>query len=268
MRSRVLVVGSGGTLGRRFVRELGNDAVGLDLPELDVTDERNVAEVVGTLSPSLIVNCAAITDVDLCETRPDLAMDVHCAGVANLARTGIRVVSFSTDHIFSGRDPSPFLESDRPDPVNEYAWSKLRGERRLLEISPASLVVRTSWLFDEGAGLPAFLLDSIEREGSVRAVRDQSACLTYAPDLAKAVIELCDRGGRGVYHLVNGGVFTPLGLARMLADEHGEVNVVSVRWEDLGLPAPRPRYSVLGTERGVRLPEAGEALARWRRSRE
>jgi dTDP-4-dehydrorhamnose reductase len=264
----VLVVGSKGTLGRRFLEKLGDRAAAVDLPGMDITDQRSVERAVVSHSPSLIINCAALTDVDLCETRPELAMEVHCTGVANLARTGIKVVSFSTDHIFSGVDPSPFVESDDPDPVNEYAWSKLRGERRLLEISPHSIVVRTSWLFDRESGLPAFLLDGMEREGSVTAVSDQSACLTYAPDLVQGVMEIIDSGGSGVYHLVNGGVFTPLGLARMLADEHGEAEVVSVSWDDLGLAARRPRYSVLGTERGCTLPDAGNALARWRRSRE
>lgn len=261
-----LVAGAGGQLGSAFMAALGDLAVGMDLPELDVTDGGSVARALERVSPRCVINCSAITDVDLCQREPELAMAVHRDAPARLARAGLRVVTFSTDQVFRGdeRRREPFLEGDRTEPANAYAESKLAGEGPVLEAGGGSIVVRTSWLFSLRRGMVPFLHRTLVGRGEVRAVSDQTACITYVPDLVRAVMGLLRSGGSGLYHLVNPGPLTPAELAGVLSREAGG-RVLPVTWQQLDMDAPRPVYSALGTSRGVAMPPAADALARWRR---
>jgi dTDP-4-dehydrorhamnose reductase len=263
MKARFLVIGSSGTLGSAFRRILGREAAGFDLPEFDVTDPVAVGEAIRETGPEWVLNCSAVTDVDDCERDPRKAWSVHSDAVILLAAAGPKLVTFSTDQVFSGPRSMPWLESDRPDPPNEYAKSKLAGEQAALE-RPGSLVVRTSWLFGGDRGLVPFLANRIASGSGVRAVVDQEACITYAPDLAACVLSMIRQGASGLFHLCSPGGVTPFGLARYLSGER-EAGIIPVRWTDLGLPARRPAYSVLGTLSGYVLPGWRDAIDRWRR---
>lgn len=260
-----LVAGSRGRLGRLLLERLGDRAAGEDLPELDIADPASVARAVRRWNPAWIVNCAAMTDVDACEERPADAFRIHADGVALLAASGCRLLTVSTDHVFGGGGPAdgPIPETAEPCPVNAYGRSKLAGERHALA-RPGNVVVRTSWLFDDRSGIVPFLWRSLARQGRVSAVGDQEAAITYAPDLAAAMEQLLETGAAGIFHAVNRGGTTPLRLARELSRSTGGT-VLETTWTELGLTAPRPRYSVLGSVRGVEMPSASDALDRWRR---
>lgn len=262
-----LVTGGRGQLGRAIADLPGFTVVITDLPELDVTSMGSVSSAVSRYDPELIINFAAVTDVDLCQRRPDLAMRVHRHGVANLAATGRRLLTISTDHVFTGdggRD-RPFTEGSPVDPANIYGESKLLGEISALEARSDNIVIRTSWMFSGEQGLCPFIWRRLTETGTVRAVRDQRACITYAPDLALMIGELVRDGAGGLYHLASSPGITPAELAHRLAVHTGGV-VEEIDWSDLDLDAPRPVYSELGTERDRHLPGLEDALERWRKS--
>jgi len=265
MSVRFLVAGSSGQLGSAFLSRLGNEAAGFDLPQLDITDPESVMRAVRRTDPEFIINCAAVTDVDLCQRDFRLARSVHVTGVENLASAGRRLVVFSTDHVFGGDTMrrEPYLETDRTSPVNRYGISKLEGEEVALTAGRDNLVIRTSWLWKHSGGLVPFLWNSLKEQGRVRAVSDQVACAAYAPDVVEAVLGILDSGGSGIFHVVNGGEHSPESLAVLMsATVLGEV--IPVSWSELGLDAPRPSYSALATGREVVMPDLEDAMARWR----
>ncbi len=259
------MIGSTGLLGRHFMSALCDSAAGLDLPELDLLgDSEAVRSAVKSSGAGVVINCAAMTDVDGCEKHPAAAYALHRDAVGVLASVSPVLVTFGTDHSFYGPGSSPWLETDPTSPANTYARSKLQGEALALRTG-SSLVVRTSWLFSGDRGIVPYLAGSPSSRGPVRAVTDQKACITYAPDLVDAVLAIIRDGGRGLYHLANPGEVSPFELASELRAGSMD-DPIPVRWEDLRLPARRPRYSALGTSRGYVLPSRHDALKRWRRN--
>ncbi|NLP05774.1 NAD(P)-dependent oxidoreductase [Candidatus Fermentibacteria bacterium] len=260
-----LVIGSAGLLGRHFMSALGDSATGLDLPEFDLLGGcEAVRSAVRSSGAGVVINCAAMTDVDGCEEHPAAAYALHRDAVGILASVSPLLVTFGTDHSFYGPGSAPRLEADPTAPANTYARSKLQGEALALGTG-RSVVVRTSWLFAGDRGIVPYLAGDPSRTGPVRAVTDQKACVTYAPDLVDAVLSILRDGGMGLYHLVNPGEVSPFELAAELRSGSME-DPIPVRWEDLRLPARRPRYSALGTSRGYVLPSRQDALNRWRRN--
>lgn len=258
---RFLVAGCRGLLGGLFMERLGDSATGADLPELDVTSGRDsLAAAVRGSGADIVINCSAMTDVDRCEREPEAARRLHGDAVADLAEVSPALITFSTDQVFTGPGDRPWIETDPVTPANEYARSKLAGEEAALA-HPGVLVIRTSWLFGKGRGMPSWIRERLVRQGRVRAVCDQTACLTWAPDLVEATLSLVGRNG--LYHAVNPGPTTPYDLAATLAGLFGGLPE-PVTWAELGLPAPRPVYSALGSCRGLELPPAADALRRWR----
>jgi dTDP-4-dehydrorhamnose reductase len=138
MKTEYLITGASGQLGSVLLDLLGNDAVGTDLPEVDITDPDSIRGAVDRIDPKWIINCAAVADVDLCQRKPELAMKVHRDGIANLVRTGRRLVTISTDHVFTGfkGQTKPFLEGDETFPANVYGESKLLGDAESLDEDP------------------------------------------------------------------------------------------------------------------------------------
>ena len=264
MGTEFLITGASGQLGRVLLELLGKRAVGTDLPELDITDSKSVKDAVERVNPKWIINCAALTDVDMCQRKPELAMSVHRDGVANLVRTGRRLLTISTDHVFTGKkgQKEPFLEGDETAPCNLYGESKLLGESEAL-VDPRNIVIRTSWLYSAASGMIPLLWKALSESGEVPGVIDQVSCLTYAPDLAEAVIDIIRLGGSGLYHLVNSPGVTPAEVALRLSEFAGG-NVKDITWADLELDAPRPVYSELATSRGTDMPAVWNAIERWR----
>ena len=240
-----------------------------------------------------LVNCAAFTDVDGCETNEEGARAVNADGPAWLAEwcgeKGIRLIHISTDYVFSGDSDRPYKESDPAAPQTAYGRTKREGEERVMAASPDALVVRTSWLFGPGQNFVEAIVRQAELRkrgevsGPLRVVADQQGSPTYAADLAQGLIDLAlghggESGGdevppTGILHLSNAGETSWFGLAREILDRsgHAEIEVVPVSSEEFKRPAPRPAWSVLDCERaashGVRLREWPEALGAYLESR-
>lgn len=261
-KMRVLVIGSDGLLGRFVLSAFGADARGVDINELDITSREQVDSFIAAAKPEWIVNCAALSDVDLCERNPSLAMEVNSYGVSYLASTGVPLLTVSTDHVFNRPDSRPILEDEQVDPVNEYARSKLSGEKVVLA-GAGNVVVRTSWLYGGCKGLIPVFWERFETNREVTAVTDQTSSPTYAPDLADAIVTIVRNGESGIFHLVNQGAMTPFGIAEGLSRILGKGRIIPTTWRELGVDAPRPACSVLGTGRGILLPPVWDSVERW-----
>lgn len=256
---RILVTGSRGMLGSLLVEELEGKCLGADLPEADVTHRSKMFSLVREYRPDVIINAAAITDVDFCQTNPHKAMAVHHDGVRILTETGVRLVTLSTDHVFTDGRGEPVTESRPVDPVNVYAETKLLGEKAALE-NPVNCVVRISWLVGERGMLP-WMAARLGRGETLPAVADQTGCITLAEDLVKVLLQMAfDETRSGLYHCVNPGPVTPFGLACTISRRMGTGRVVPVEWRELSLPARRPLWSALGTERDIAMPPYEEAM--------
>jgi dTDP-4-dehydrorhamnose reductase len=265
---RLLVTGANGMLGQRVVAEAGargHEVRGTDLPELDLTDAEATRRFVAEHAPDAVINCAAYTDVDGAEREEDVALRVNRDTAANLASAAPYLVHVSTDYVFDGTATRPYVESDPPAPRTAYGRTKLAGERAVLEASPRHAVVRTAWLFGAGGRnfVDTMLALAAERD-ELRVVADQVGSPTWTGHLAPALIDVAERRGAGIFHGAGAGACSWHDLAvEALTRAGAEARVLAVTTEEFPRPAPRPRYSVLGTERddGLRLPPWQEGVA-------
>jgi dTDP-4-dehydrorhamnose reductase len=262
LRRRVLVTGATGMLGSDLAPALasaGDEVFARPKSDLDVTDSAQVDHALRELHPDVVVNCAAFTKVDACETDPS-AFEVNGQAVGFLAaacgRVGARLVQVSTDFVFDGEKRSPYVEDDPTGPASAYGRSKRDGEQEALRL-PGNLVVRASWLFGRsGWNFVEAILRQVEsgRE-RLSVVTDQVGRPTATTDLSEAVVALLDAGATGVYHFANRGVVSWNEFAREILwlTGHASVPVDPTTAEALGRPAPRPAYSVLDTGKYERL---------------
>jgi len=246
----ILVIGSGGMLGQDLLALLGERGRGVDLPDIDITDMRSVQQVLTALKPRVVVNCAAYTDVDGCETNAETAMQVNAEGVAFLAmitrELGAKLVQISTDYVFDGSKGSPYQEDDLQKPLNVYGESKLAGELNV-DINPDNLLVRTQWLYGlHGKNFVETMLRLGREKNELTVVNDQIGSPTWTVDLAKGLLALIEKDCRGVYHCTNSGHTSWNGFARAIFEAAGmPVAVVPTTTEQLNRPARRPLYSTL-----------------------
>lgn len=268
---RVLVTGAGGQVGSEVAAHLlHHDTVSLDRTQLDVADRTQVEHAVGSILPDAVVNCAAWTDVDGCESDVERAYRVNALAVRYLAvacsRIGAHLVHVSTDYIFSGDKVGPYFEWDRPDPRSVYGASKLGGELELVAHAGSWAVARTSWVFGRrGRNFVDTILGRARQGGPLRVVTDQHGCPTYAPDLAGMLARLATGRHQGTFHVTNQGACTWHELARAALDLAGldPATVGETTSDTLDRPAPRPANSVLADTA-----LAGAGLARLRPWRE
>jgi len=246
----ILVIGANGMLGRDLMALLGSRARGVDIDDIDITDLQSTERVVRAVHPSVVINCAAYTDVDGCEANVENAMQVNGEGVAHLAlatRTiGARLVQVSTDYIFDGAKGSPYLEEDPPHPLSVYGESKLAGELNAA-FNPEHLIVRTQWLYGlHGKNFVETMLRLATEKNEVTVVDDQIGSPTWTVDLGRAIIALIDSGCTGIYHAANAGFCSWNGFARAIFQESGvDIPVHGMTTEQLNRPAARPLYSTL-----------------------
>lgn len=246
----ILVVGAEGMLGHDLMEVLPGEVRGVDLPEIDITSFESVLEVVGRYRPQVIVNAAAYTDVDGCETQAELAMQVNGEGVAILAmaakESGAKLVQVSTDYVFDGGKGAPYLEDDPYAPLSVYGESKLAGELNA-RFAPGALIVRTQWLYGlHGKNFVETMLRLGQEKDELAVVDDQFGSPTWTVDLARAIAALIERDCSGVYHAANSGFCTWNEFARTIFAEAGlPVRVNPLSTEQLGRPARRPLYSTL-----------------------
>ncbi|MBI9021426.1 MAG: dTDP-4-dehydrorhamnose reductase [Verrucomicrobia bacterium] len=252
--NRTLIVGHKGQLGTDCMAVLGKNAGGVDLPEIDITDRFQCLEKLNELAPSVIVNCAAYTAVDACETDP-VCWKVNADGPKHLAEwaaaNGAFLVQISTDYVFDGQRPlfEACVETDPPVPVSEYGRSKLAGERAVLESGAQAAILRTAWLY--GANGKNFLktmlrlaLQNPDRE--IRVVNDQFGSPTWSHTLARQIAAVVDAKATGIFHATSEGHCNWFDLASRFLSL---MNVPHCRapctTAEYPTPAKRPANSIL-----------------------
>jgi dTDP-4-dehydrorhamnose reductase len=242
-------------LGQDVVRVSGG--AGLSRAELDVTDAAAVREALA--GADLVINCAAYTNVDGAEDDAEGAMRVNRDGARNVAEAATKVVYVSTDYVFDGSKRGPYVESDPTGPLSAYGRSKLEGERATAEANERHFIVRSSWLF--GAGGRNFVETMLGLGPEVRVVDDQVGCPTFTGHLAEALVRLAGGEDYGTHHLAASGSCSWFEFARAIFDRAGvDTRVEPCTTAEFPRPAPRPANSVLGSERGHRLPTWQEGL--------
>lgn len=250
----ILVIGSNGMLGHALTAILSqqNKTTGQDLPGLDITDLSALKSTVSSYHPNLIINAAAYTDVDGCETNRDHAFAVNGIGPRNLAvvchQFNIPLVHLSTDYIFDGESTTPYKEWDKPNPQSIYGQSKLLGEQYVRELCPKHYIIRTSWLYGEhGKNFVTTMLRLAKERDEIGVVNDQTGSPTYTSDLAKAISELITEPAYGTYHITNSGTCTWYEFTLEIFKQAGidKVKVKPITTEEINRPAPRPAYSVM-----------------------
>jgi len=249
-----LLTGGGGQLATELVPALqrqGLAVVALGRTELDITDEGAVMTAVRRLRPAVIVNAAADADVDGCERREAAALAVNGTAVGHLAdaaaSVGAHLVTVSTDYVFDGSKPSPYVESDPPNPQSAYGRTKLAGERAA---GGGATIVRTAWLAGaHGPNIVKTVLRLLEGDGELRFVDDQRGSPTFAADLAEAIANLAVERTEGLFHLTNSGSVSwyefVVEIARQVGADVGRVVPISSAELEPPRPAPRPANSVL-----------------------
>lgn len=265
----IVVTGESGQLGTAF-KGLLPDALFPTLEEFDLTDIGGIGPALRRMAPEAIINCAGYTAVDRAEEEEDVADLINSAAVGALARYAadqqIPFVTYSTDYVFPGTATTPYLESTPTDPVNAYGRSKRKGELLALQY-PGSLVIRTSWLVSgTNPNFVATMLRLAASRDSLRVVDDQRGCPTVAADLAEASLRALEVGAGGLLHLTNQGETTWYGLARRAVELAGldPSRLSPCTTDDYPVPAPRPAYSVLRSERIEQL--SIPQLPRWEES--
>lgn len=252
---RFLILGSRGMLGRDLLEECekrGVEAIGLDLPEFDITNRISCEDTLLTIRPNVVINCAAYTDVNRAEAERQQAFLVNAVGAGHVARAcraaEAHCIYLSTDYVFDGTKADPYVEDDPPCPVNAYGASKLAGEHRTMAEALHWTIVRTSWLY--GAGGRNFVravLSQGKKVGSLQVVSDQIGAPTYTRDLAAALVEVAQRRLHGILHITNEGFCSWYEFACAIVELAGlqEVKVTPIASQEYPSPARRPANSRL-----------------------
>lgn len=275
---RVMIFGGSGLLGQALMREWNEDEViGLSSRDVDIRDKEQVNENVQNSHADWIVLAAAYTDVDGCESNRELAFAVNRDGAVNVAeaaqRSGAKLLFLSSDYVFDGKKTSAYETGDTRNPLGVYGCSKAEAEVRLLELLPDCCIARTSWLFGMGGKcFPDTILKLAATRPVLDVVNDQRGCPTYSVDLARAIMQLCRKGARGIVHATNAGSCTWFEFAREIVRQAGltpEVRPVST--QQMSRPAARPANSVLSSSSlqalGITMPSWRDSVARYLRER-
>lgn len=250
---KILITGSNGMLGHDLEEVLkdSHELVLTTSKTLDITDKDKTMEIIKENKPDVVINSAAYTDVDGCETNQDLAYAVNGEGVRNLAlacrEVDCPLVHISTDYVFDGTARDPIAEDGEIGPISVYGKSKLQGEEAIQEILDKFFIVRTAWLYGiNGKNFPRTMLELAENHPEITVVYDEVGTPTYTPDLAYGISQLIETDYYGIYHLTNSGSCSWCEFARYIFKiAERDVKVIPVTASEFSRPAPRPSYSVL-----------------------
>ena len=272
----IVITGATGTLGRAFARICERRGIPFRLTrraDMDLAEPDSVARLLDAAKPRAVINTAGYVRVDDAEREREACFRENARGPAVLAEAcasrGIGLVTFSSDLVFDGTKGTPYVEDDAPNPLNVYGESKAEAERRVLEIMPSALVIRTSAFFGpwDAHNFVTIALRVLAAGEPFVAASDGRISPTYVPDLVDATLDLLRDGERGLRHLANDGSVTWAELATMAARlVHLDERLVrAVPTAQLNLPARRPPDTTLGSTRGKLLPPLPDALERYRR---
>ena len=252
---KLLITGATGQLGTDLVlsaQKSGHQVIATIHADLDITDKSQVDRVVGEAKADAIIHAAAWTAVDACESDPQRAMSVNRNGTANIVsaarKSGSRVIYISTDYVFDGTKPTPYIESDLPNPQSVYGASKLAGEQQLDLMTDQ--IVRISWVCGEhGANMVKTILRLAATNPTLTFVDDQIGSPTFTSDAAPMIIEMATAGLAGIWHVTNQGSTSWFGFARDVLTCAGldadRVIATTTKLLQPARPAKRPTNSVL-----------------------
>lgn len=256
---KILVTGCNGQLGRAINQQYANDTdveiintdvFQPDVMELDITDIDKVLSKMEEVKPDVIINCAAHTAVDLCESQQDAAYRINAIGPRNLsiaaAKIGAKLVHVSTDYVFEGNGTKPYMEFDTPNPQGMYGATKLAGEQFVQQFAKDYFIIRTAWLYGDGKNFVKTMLRLAETNDTVRVVGDQYGTPTSAEELAKAIKYLIPTSNYGIFHGTCEGMCSWADFAKEIFRLAGkDTKVEYITTAEYPTPAVRPAYSVL-----------------------
>ncbi len=259
---RIMITGAAGQLGlalnrllkdRKEYELLRTDAFqGPDksVEVLDITEETAVSSYVSRTRPDIIINCAAMTAVDLCESEQERAYRINALGPKNLAmaaaRTGAKLVHVSTDYVFDGRAEVPYTEDFPINPISAYGRTKQAGDEFVQEYCGKAFILRTAWVYGEGKNFVKTMLRLADQNNKVRVVSDQFGTPTSALELARVIIFLMETDSYGIYHATCEGSTSWYEFAATIFKEAGKaVEVEPISTSEYPSPTQRPMYSVL-----------------------
>ncbi len=270
---RIYITGSKGQLGRALMRRFAHhDLLGVDLPEVDLTDLAAARASLAAFRPEVIIHAAAMTDVDGAARQPDLAFRVNALGTRNVAvaseALGAALLAISTNEVFDGTKNEPYLEFEPTHPINPYAKSKLAAEQFVRDLTTRFYIVRTAWLY--GLGGNNFVRKIIARadaDGRLRVVTDEVSSPTYTEDLITAIEQLVATGAYGIYHFTNDGACSRYEFAQKILELSGRahIRVEPILLKDYPRPSTPPPFAPLrnfcGAQIGITLRPWADALA-------
>ena len=257
---KIIVTGCNGQLGRAINQVYAGDSAyelvntdvvsGDGITSLNITDVDQVLSFAREVKPYAIINCAAHTNVDKCETDGDNAYKINAIGPRNLSiaatETGAKIIHVSTDYVFEGNGTKPYTEFDATNPVSMYGRTKLAGENFVKEFAKDYFIIRTAWLYGDGKNFAKTMLTLSETHDTLRVVNDQIGSPTSASELAKAIKFLEPTENYGLFHGTCEGVCSRADFAAEVLRLAGKDTVVQgITTEEYNSPTKRPAYSVL-----------------------
>ena len=277
---KVLVTGANGQLGWELAQAAVSfpafEFVFVDRNAMDLSNPAEFEAVIALFAPDAIINTAAYTAVDKAETETELAHTINAAAVAELAKIAkqknIPLITYSTDYVFNGNATTPYLTDTKLAPVNFYGKTKADGEQMAMAENPATIIIRTSWVFSShGNNFVKTMMRLMKDKDALNIVGDQKGRPTYAKDLALATIEILKalnegKSIKGIYHYANTGETTWFGFAQKIKEIAGlDCNLTAITSDEFPTPAKRPTYSILDTQKienelGIEIPNWESAL--------
>jgi len=250
---KIVITGAGGQLGKELVRIFkGTDYVVFPYSkqQVDITNRSQIKEMMGKVRPDFLINTAAFTQVDLCETELEKAYLINGIGAYYLAHEAkekkAKFFHISTDYVFNGEKHEPYIEEDVTDPKTIYGKSKQLGEALALATYENTTIIRTSWLYGHGGNNFVNTIKKLaDYSQEIRVVYDQYGCPTFTKDIGIALKRLLTKPS-GIYHVTNSGNCSWFEFAtEIITFLNKKVNIIPVSSKEYGLKTPRPMYSVL-----------------------
>jgi dTDP-4-dehydrorhamnose reductase len=254
---KILVTGAKGQLGTELMQVItarGDDGVGIDIDTVDITQREIVHDVFAQIRPDAVINCAAWTAVDACEDDPDKALTANGVAVRWVAEAcdaiDAHLVHVSTDYVFDGTKPTPYVETDVPNPQSVYGTTKLAGEAEALAIGTRAAVVRTSWVCGfHGNNMVKTVHKLAQERDSLSFVSDQIGHPTFTSDLAPLLHTAATDRLAGIFHGTNQGAVSwyefVREIVRLMGRDPSMVHAITTAELQPPRPAKRPANSVL-----------------------
>ncbi|ROR28428.1 dTDP-4-dehydrorhamnose reductase [Mobilisporobacter senegalensis] len=264
---KILITGANGQLGRELnrlfadhkqdIELLNTEVVSIEeknIVAMDITDFHQTRDVIINFMPDIIINCAAHTAVDVCESDKENAYRINAVGPKNLSLAAKEIsavlVQVSTDYVFDGNSTKPYTEESGTNPQSVYGETKLEGEKFVGEICEKYFIIRTAWLYGEGKNFVKTMLRLSESQEEVRVVSDQFGTPTSAKELSKMIIYLMNTNAYGIYHGTCEGSTSWADFAKEIYEQAKKTTrVIPITTKEYPTPAKRPAYSVLENKR-------------------